>query len=91
MKANCYQCVYRGEIPGDAHSRCSHPAVKQDDNPIGALIQMLAGENDAAQVKLNIRANPQGVRHGWFLWPATFDPRSLVNCDGFKPREEARV
>ena len=26
-KPNCYECRYRGTIPGDAHSCCRHPEV----------------------------------------------------------------
>ena len=26
-RINCYECRYRGIIPGDAHSRCQHPEV----------------------------------------------------------------
>ena len=24
-----------------------------------------------------------GIKHGWFFWPANFDPTWLVSCDGF--------
>jgi hypothetical protein len=88
MKADCYKCVYRGEIPGDAHSRCKHPEVKVDDNPFGALVDMLGGKTQEAARKLNIKGNPQGIRNGWFMWPANFDPVWLENCDGFKEREK---
>lgn len=67
-KFNCYKCDYRGMVPGDAHSCCNHPEVKQGD----------------AAKKLNIKGHPQGIRSGWFNWPYNFDPTWLVNCDGFK-------
>jgi len=76
---NCYKCEYRGMIPGDAHSCCNHPEVKQ----FGALVEMLQGE---AAKKLNIKGHPQGIRSGWFMWPANFDPTWLMNCNGFKPK-----
>ncbi len=85
--ANCYQCKYRSEVPGDAHSMCHHPLIKQDDNAFGALIDMITGKNTEAAVKLNIRANPHGVRNGWFFWPANFDPAWLENCDGFTQKD----
>ena len=85
-KPNCSLCRYRGDIPGDAHSCCHHPLVKQDDNPFGALVDMLAGKNDAASAALHIQGDPCGIRNGWFLWPANFDPIWLVNCDGFTPK-----
>jgi len=39
--------------------------------------------------ELNIRANPHGVKNGWFNFPLNFDPRWLENCDGFQPKEES--
>ena len=84
MKPNCYECQFRGEIPGDAHSRCLHPELgKQDDNPFGAMVAMMRGSGREAARKLNIQGHEQGIRRGWFAWPANFDPTWLVNCDGF--------
>ena len=85
---NCYECVYRGSILGDAHSRCNHPEVKQDDNELGALVDLLAGKNIEAIKKLNIKGNPMGIKRGWFMWPANFDPTWLISCNGFKAKEE---
>jgi len=85
---NCYECEYRGGIPGDAHSRCNHPEVKQDENVFGALVDMLAGKNIEAIKKLNIKGNPMGIKRGWFMWPANFDPTWLISCNGFKAKEE---
>jgi hypothetical protein len=79
----CYKCLYRGDVPGDAHSRCNHPDIKQDDNIFGALVGVLMGENKEAISKLNIKGNSYGIANGWFLWPANFDPVWLENCDGF--------
>ena len=86
MKPNCYKCEYRGIIPGDAHTICHHPSIKQDSNPFGALIDMMSGKNTDAIKKLNIKGNPHGIKSGWFMWPANFDPVWLENCDGFKEK-----
>lgn len=83
-KPNCYKCKHRAEIPGDAHSRCNHPAVKQDDNPFGAMVDMLLGKNRAAANQLGISGAEIGIRHGWFMWPANFDPAWLKSCNGFE-------
>lgn len=89
VKPNCYACVYRGTIPGDAHSCCHHPSVANaDDNVFGAMAQMLCGEFTDAMKKLNIKANPTGVRGGWFMWPANFDPVWLESCSGFKEKDK---
>ena len=91
-RPNCYECVYRGTIPGDAHSRCGHPKVHVDDNPFGALVDMFAGKTTEARKELDIKGNPIGIRGGWFMWPANFDPTWLDACNGFKnKKEEAAV
>lgn len=84
---SCYACKFRGGIPGDAHSMCHHPLVKQDNNVFSALVAMLSGENVEAQRKLNILADPTGIKRGWFMWPANFDPVWLRNCDGFEAKD----
>ena len=86
-KPNCYGCKWRGTIPGDAHSRCRHPEVKIDSNPIGALVDMLGGKTKEAAEKLHIMGYAQGIQGGWFLWPANFDPVWLLTCTGFEAKE----
>jgi len=83
---DCYKCEYRGTIPGDAHSRCNHPAVNVDNNPFGALMDMFTGKADEAIKKLNIVGDLRGIKRGWFMWPANYDPVWLKNCDGFKAK-----
>ena len=85
-KPNCYECKYRGSIPGDAHSRCNHPKVEQNDNVFGALAEMFSGKNNDAAKALGIKGNPSGIRRGWFKWPAEFDPTWLVSCSGFEQK-----
>ena len=85
MKPNCYECQYRGDIPGDAHSRCCHPEVKADSNPFGAMVEVLMGKHSEAARKLGIKGDFMGIRRGWFVWPANFDPTWLVECNGFTP------
>ena len=82
-KPNCYKCKYRGTIPGDAHTRCCHSSVNVDSNPFAAIDDMMMGKANDAREKLNITGDSNGVRHGWFMWPANFDPVWLLTCDGF--------
>lgn len=85
-KTNCYNCKYRGTVPGDAHSCCNHPAI--DNNPPGqTMIMSLLGVASTAQQELNIKANAHGVQSCWFFWPVNFDPVWLENCDGYTPKE----
>ena len=90
MKANCYKCKYRGTVPGDAHSRCNHPKITQDSNAFGALMDMMAGNNIEAAKELEIEGDPHGIRSGWFMWPANFDPVWAVNCNGFVAKAKSK-
>jgi len=83
---DCYKCKHRGTVPGSVHSRCQHPEVKVDSNPIGALVDMMSGKTIEAAKKLHIKGNPHGIRSGWFMWPANFDPVWLQNCTGYEAR-----
>jgi len=91
-KPNCYNCIYRGEVPGDAHSSCHHPYIEANG---GAFMEMaiaasgrMMGKNSSAAHKLKIIGNAHGIRSGWFMWPANFDPCWLENCDGFKDEND---
>jgi hypothetical protein len=35
MKPDCYKCVHRLMVPGDAHSRCNNFQAKVSGNPSG--------------------------------------------------------
>ena len=93
MKPNCYDCKYRGDLPGDAHSKCTHPDSMGDD-PLGAILGMLASVQRISPVTtngaitLNIKGSAHGIRNGWFNWPFNFDPVWLESCNGFKNRGE---
>jgi len=72
QKPNCYKCKWRGTIPRDYHSRCKHPKVQINDNSLK---------------ELEIKGNPHGIKMGWFMWPANFDPIWLENCNGFEAKQ----
>lgn len=92
MENNCYTCKYRGSLPGDAHSCCRHPKLEGVTNdPIGGLIKSMC--DDLTRIKINIvivelkiKANPHGLRKGWFQYPFNFDPVWLENCNGYTPK-----
>lgn len=79
---NCYECRYRGSVPGDAHSCCRYPGNNTD------MFAFFAPENQENIRKLNIKANRHGFMSGWFFWPVNFDPVWLLSCNGFTPKEE---
>jgi len=93
-KPNCYQCIYRRDLPGDAHSRCAHPLVGEQKDPLGEVMAILASVGRVSPRidqkicdQLKIEANYHGIRRGWFNWPFNFDPVWLENCEGFKHKE----
>lgn len=81
-RAKCYTCKYRGNVPGDAHSCCRYPGTD-----VG-IFSFFEKANLELMEKLNIKADPHGIRNGWFLWPSNFDPVWLMNCDGYTAKED---
>lgn len=79
-KADCYQCKYRGNVPGDAHSCCRFPG--NNIEPLGFFDKC----NIENAQKLNIIAERHGVENGWFFWPVNFDPVWLRNCNGYEKK-----
>ncbi len=74
MKPDCYECKWRHDLPGDCHSRCTHPA--------------LSGEVKQAGIdELGIKANYRGIKRGQFDFPWNFDPLWLEECKGWETKE----
>jgi len=94
QKPNCYKCVYRGDLPGSAHSCCEHPANAEIlNNPMAQVFGILAGVGRVAPVNVEAKGikvvgNPLGIKRNWFNYPINFDPTWLESCDGFKAKEE---
>ena len=74
-KPNCYQCIHRRGLMGDAHSKCAHPDMHEEDTA-------------SAAKKLGIVGNPHGIKNGWFFWPFNFDPAWLKACNGFTSKDQ---
>lgn len=93
-KPNCYKCVYRGTLPGSAHSCCDHPANAEILNdPLSQVFGILASVGRVAPANVETKGikvvgNPFGIKRGWFIFPTNFDPTWLESCDGFKAKEE---
>lgn len=85
----CYRCCYRRNVPGDAHSACGHPDLNGVTTNLQNIVDILNSDLSSILTvaeKLKIKANPHGVKSGWFMWPFNFDPVWLENCDGFKEK-----
>lgn len=85
-KPNCYDCKWRGSVPGDCHSCCLHPNTgNKGTGYIENLFTLLLGSADAGST-MGIKLNSHGVRNGWAMWPVNFDPIWVENCDCFEER-----
>ena len=82
-KPNCYECKYRGKVPGDAHSCCKYPG-----NATG-MFDLLSGKNLRNAAKLNIKGDAHGIARGWFMWPVNYDPTWLLRCNGFEKKGDS--
>lgn len=90
-KPNCYECKWRGSIPGDCHSSCHHPSFgKVENNPLAQVFGILTSARKIPfQVQsdaITVRGNPHGIRSGWFNHPFNFDPTWLEECTGFEAK-----
>lgn len=86
-KPDCYQCVYRGLIPGDAHSECNHPYALEPSNRIATPYFLLIGKRPPLMELMNVSGSQHGIDSGWFMWPINFDPVWLETCNGFKKND----
>ncbi len=89
-KPDCYNCVFRGTVPGDRHSCCRHPLAEAKG--IEAALGFNLGakgvtlENKDLDLSIKIEGNQHGISNGWFMWPVNFDPTWLIKCTGFKQK-----
>lgn len=79
-KPDCYQCLYRRNIPGDTHSACAHPDAMR------TIAVAVSGVSLGGNL-LYVSGAQHGVKMGWFFWPFNFDPIWLEKCSGFKNKE----
>ena len=86
-KPNCYDCKWKGEVVGSAHSSCKHPKCKIESGNLVRLLSVLSGGH-MPQMKtgLNVKGNEHGTKSGWFNHPLNFDPVWLEECDGFEKK-----
>ena len=91
LKLNCYDCKYRGDLMGGAHSRCEHPSIGTT-SPFDEVMGILASVGRVPPMlksnELNIKGSTHGIKNGWFNWPYNFDPVWLENCDGFESKNK---
>ena len=93
--ADCYNCKFRGEITGSAHSCCEitkHIPTLSKVNSEFMDIALMVGK---AKIKSSdgtsaVKINPEGVKNGWASWPLDFDPKWITSCELFKPKPKGK-
>jgi hypothetical protein len=84
-KPNCYKCIYRGNVPGSAHSRCNVLSSNCSSESEVFRLEILLSTN---QVQLTnketkdplVKLNDHGIKNGWASWPIDFDPVWVEGC-----------
>ncbi len=95
MKANCYDCEFRGSAPGSAHSECNHPSVKEImGDPLLGIMSMMGGARKLSAPRIEggsaPKFNQHGIDNGWANWPFNFDPIWLEECNLFKENADEK-
>ena len=92
-KPNCYECLYRRNLPGDAHSSCAHPRRPALTGVMSIFNEMTGGvkvPGVPTENAIKVTGNLHGILSGWFMWPSNFDPVWLDSCEGFEPKETSK-
>jgi len=88
-KHNCYNCMFRGTVPGSAHSSCNVLKYIGEkgtiaESAIALGIATIKDEHGHDAVQLD----PHGVRNGWAMWPINFDPIWVNKCMFYINKED---
>lgn len=82
----CYNCKFRGNLPGSAHSRCNVISSSGDDKSdtlemlIVSGLYSITNKNTGEPI---VKLNNYGVKNGWADWPINFDPVWVESCEFF--------
>lgn len=89
-KPNCYECKWRNDIAGSAHSCCQLPAIASLLNdPMLTMLSLFASVGRTPPMVLDalgVTGKEHGIKKGWFNWPWNYDPVWLESCDGFQKK-----
>lgn len=84
-KKNCYSCIHRRSIPGDAHSECFHPTISETlfIRTMLMTLTLQYGSHVLKSLKdLHIDVEPHAISAGYFSFPINFDPIWIRECKG---------
>lgn len=93
---NCYECKFRGTVPGSAHSSCrimkeifpeEESASKMEFLVASGAYMMNFKDRTTGVNTPIVKLNEHGVKNGWAAWPLNFDPIWVEDCVTFKEKE----
>ena len=89
---SCYNCKFRGSVPGSAHSSCQVLRNRFEDpnNPKVILLEMacaFGGTRLQLGDKEIIKIDPHGKNNGWAYWPLDFDPVWVSECQIYEEKK----
>lgn len=96
MKNNCYNCKFRGTVPGSAHSSCKVIRETASDTPRAIELEMLLSTHmvemtDQKTGEPMVKLNEHGIKNGWANWPIDFDPTWVESCRFFLADKKEEV
>lgn len=100
-KPNCYECKFRGTVPGSVHSSCNTRempwavinksnalllAAALTKSPNSLVLTTTNKETNEKTEELVIEFDEYGIRKGWAMWPIDFDPTWLRQCKFYQAK-----
>lgn len=90
MKKDCYNCKFKGSVPGSAHSRCNVIKTLYQSESDLLEIYISVGKYVITDKNTNepiVKLNEYGVRSGWAMWPVDFDPIWVDSCGFYTEKD----
>jgi hypothetical protein len=90
--SNCYDCKFRGDVPGFAHSCCT---FVPEEMRVNLMLHYLQGKRLVLTIEESeeptplLELNSHGVKNGWANWPIGFDPVWISNCKLFTHKNQS--
>ena len=97
---NCYNCVFRGNVSGSAHSSCNVIKNIVEDQAEAKMVELLIAskslmlgfkDRTTQETTHIVELNPHGVKNGWASWPLDFDPIWVEKCQCFRDKAEIKA
>lgn len=87
-KPDCYNCSFRGTVPGSAHSSCKYLDDVFEEPDLSMMktalsIGMASLKDDDGNEPVTM--NETGINGGWAAWPLDYDPIWVDKCVWYAP------